>query len=124
MNLILNHWLFQSTLHGLIIIGTILGCVTYLVWTERKVAGHMQLRIGPERVGPFGLLQTVADVLKLLLKEDIVPTESNKILYHLAPMIAVIPAMSSFAVIPISDKFAMADFNVGLLYVFAFTSLS
>ncbi len=118
--------LLQSALRGVIILGTFLGCVTYLVWAERKIAGHIQLRIGPERVGPFGLLQTIADVLKLFLKEDIVPTESHKILYHVAPMIAVIPAISSFAVVPFSSGPGgrLADLNVGVLYVFAFTSLS
>ncbi|MBI5836235.1 MAG: NADH-quinone oxidoreductase subunit NuoH [Candidatus Eisenbacteria bacterium] len=116
----------QSFLRGAIVIGTFLGAVTYLVWAERKIAGHIQLRIGPERVGPFGLLQTIADVLKLFLKEDVTPTESRKILFHIAPMIAVIPAMSSFAVIPFSSGPGgrIADLNVGVLYVFAFTSLS
>jgi NADH-quinone oxidoreductase subunit H len=119
--------LLQSLLRGAIIIGVFLGAVTYLVWAERKIAGHIQLRIGPERVGPFGLLQTIADVLKLFLKEDVTPTESSKLLFHLAPMLAVIPAMSSFAVIPYSSGPGGAlapDLNVGLLWVFAFTSLS
>src|SRR5438876_11739168 len=111
MSHLLDNWLLLAAVRGFIIINCILGAVTYLVWAERKIAGHMQLRIGPERVGPFGLLQTIADVLKLFLKEDIVPTESNKVLYHLAPMIAVIPAMAAFAVVPISNKFVIADIN-------------
>ena len=121
---LLDNLLIHSAITGFIIINAMLGCVTYLVWTERKVAGHIQLRIGPERVGPFGLLQTIADVLKLFLKEDITPSSADKVLYTLAPMLAVIPPMAAFAVVPVWSQFAQADVNVGILWVFAFTSLS
>ncbi len=121
---LLDNMLIRAAVQGLMIISIMLGCVTFLVWTERKVAGHIQLRIGPERVGPFGLLQTIADVIKLFMKEDITPSSANKVLYTIAPMLAVIPPMTSFAVVPVWSQFALADFNIGILWVLAFTSLS
>ncbi|PIW99199.1 MAG: NADH-quinone oxidoreductase subunit NuoH [Ignavibacteria bacterium CG_4_8_14_3_um_filter_37_9] len=106
--------------------------VSYLVYFERKIAAWAQNRIGPNRVGPAGIFQPFADVLKLLLKEDIVPTAANKSMHTLAPMIALFVAFSTFAVLPIGPSFTIfgkvipfvvADVNIGILYVLALTSV-
>lgn len=106
--------------------------VSYLVYFERKIAAWAQNRIGPNRVGPAGIFQPFADVLKLLLKEDIVPTAANKYMHTLAPMIALFVAFSTFAVLPIGPSFTafgkvfsfvVADVNIGILYVLALTSV-
>ncbi|RAO75065.1 NADH-quinone oxidoreductase subunit NuoH [Dyella jiangningensis] len=97
--------------------------VAMYVWWERKVIGWMHVRMGPNKIGPFGLLQAFADVVKLLLKEVILPTSANKALYYLAPMIALVPALAAWAVIPFDDKMVLANVNAGLLYLLAMTSL-
>jgi NADH-quinone oxidoreductase subunit H len=103
-----------------------------LIWVERRMAGLIQDRPGPNRVGPFGLFQAVADILKLLLKEDVVPMYSDRLLHTLAPLILLVPAMTTFAVIPFGSTIhlfgrdiplVVADVNIGILYVFALTSV-
>ncbi|MCC8419247.1 MAG: NADH-quinone oxidoreductase subunit NuoH [Rickettsia endosymbiont of Glossina mortisans submortisans] len=99
-------------------------CVAYLTYAERRVIGLMQLRCGPNVVGPFGLLQPIADAVKLLFKEPIIPTHSDKILFILAPMITFILSLIGWAVIPFSKGVVLADINVGVLYILAISSLS
>ena len=105
-----------------VMIGVIL-VVAYSTYFERKVIGSMQGRVGPNRVGPLGLLQPFADVFKLLFKEVIVPAESSRFLFVVAPLLSLIPALAAWAVIPMNDTFVIANINAGLLYVLALTSI-
>ena len=97
--------------------------VAFSTYFERKVIGSMQARVGPNRVGPLGLGQPFADVIKLLIKEVVIPTRSNKFLFVIAPLLTLIPALAAWAVIPMNDWFVIADINAGLLYVLALTSI-
>lgn len=97
--------------------------VAFAVYFERKAIGHMQSRLGPMRVGPHGLLQPVADFIKLFFKEDIVPSNADKPIFRIAPVISVIAALSSLAVIPFWEKFSIANINIGILYILALSSV-
>ena len=115
-----------------VVFGLMLLSVAYLTWLERKVISDFQVRLGPMRVGPHGLLQPIADGIKLMFKEDIVPRAADRMIYLLAPAMALIPAFISFAVIPFGDRLQLfgqtidmviTDVNIGLLYLFGVASL-
>ncbi len=115
-----------------VVINSILLFVTVLIWIERRMSAFIQDRVGPNRVGPFGLLQSLADVLKLLMKEDIIPKNANKTIHDLAPIVSIGVAFSTFAIIPFGSqiqlfgyniKLLIADVNIGILYLLAITSL-
>ena len=106
----------------LIIVPLMLG-VAYLTYAERKIIGYIQVRIGPNRVGPFGLLQPIADGLKLALKEVIFPAKSNLYLFLVAPVLAIGPALAAWAVMPFDAELILADIDAGLLYILAITSM-
>jgi NADH-quinone oxidoreductase subunit H len=101
----------------------VLIAVAYLTWAERKVLGAMQMRRGPNVVGPFGMGQPFADAIKMLMKETIIPSGASRGLFILAPMLTFVLAMLAWAVIPVNDGWAIADINVGILYLFAISSL-
>lgn len=107
----------------MVIILPVMGGVAYLTLAERKILGFMQVRFGPNRVGYWGVLQPVADGLKLLFKEVIIPSGSNKFLFLTAPVLALVPALAAWAVVPFDDTLILADVNAGLLYLLAMTSL-
>jgi NADH-quinone oxidoreductase subunit H len=97
--------------------------VAMYVWWERKIIGWMHVRMGPNKIGPFGLAQAFADVFKLLLKEIIVPTNANRFLYFTAPLLAVVPALAVWAIVPFDNGVVLSDANAGVLYLLAMTSL-
>ena len=99
-------------------------CVAFLTYLERKIIGYMQNRIGPNRVGPCGWLQPFADTIKLIIKEVIVPQSADRFLFVIAPLLSIVPALATWAVVPLFPGFAIADIDAGLLYVLALTSLS
>ena len=101
----------------------LLGLVAYYTYAERKVIGYMQVRIGPNRVGWRGLLQPIADALKLMMKEIVIPSGANKVLFLIAPLLAIGPALAAWAVFPFDEGMVLADINAGLLYILALTSL-
>jgi len=114
-----------------VIIAVLTGCA-YATWLERKLVGRFQHRIGPNMAGPFGLLQPIADGIKLIFKEDIVPDNAERITYALAPIVMFIPALLSYAVVPFGDQVTLfgyridmviSDLNIGILFIFAVTSL-
>ena len=115
--------LLVDTLRAGLIFGGIMTLVPMLVLAERRIAAVIQNRIGPNRVGPLGLLQPLADVIKLLFKEDITPNRADRILFSLAPFLAFAPAAIAFVAIPVGKDLQVADLSVGVLYVLAVTSL-
>ncbi len=128
--LALTGWLpqyFQTTLWICLKIVAILAplmlCITYLLFAERKVIGYMQTRVGPNRVGPKGWLQPIADALKLIFKEIIIPARSNRYLFLMAPVLALAPALAAWAVIPFTDTLVLSNIDASLLYVLALTSM-
>jgi NADH-quinone oxidoreductase subunit H len=125
---ILLEWIIKIA----VVIGILLTAVAYLVLIERRILGFIQLRVGPNRVGPFGLLQPAADGLKFMFKEDIIPLTANKFLYVLAPALILVPALMTFIVIPYGDSITLfgrtiplhvTRFDVGLLYLLALASI-
>ncbi|BBB61285.1 NADH-quinone oxidoreductase subunit H [Undibacterium sp. KW1] len=101
----------------------VMGCVAYLTLWERKMIGWMHIRLGPNRVGPAGLLQPIADALKLLLKEIVIPAKANKVLFVLAPIMTIMPALAAWSVIPFGPETVLANVNAGLLLIMAITSM-
>jgi len=106
-----------------VIVLPLMGAVAYLTFAERKIIGYIQVRVGPNRVGPKGWLQPIADAIKLLTKEIIIPTGSNKTLFLMAPILSIMPALAAWAVIPFDPNLVLANVNAGLLYVMAITSM-
>jgi NADH-quinone oxidoreductase subunit H len=119
----LAQYLITTLFKILILTIAVILCVAFSTYFERKVIGSMQARVGPNRVGPRGLLQPFADVIKLLVKEVIVPSQSSKFIFVIAPLLSLTPALAAWAVIPMNDWFVIADINAGLLYVLALTSV-
>jgi NADH-quinone oxidoreductase subunit H len=118
-----SQYLIWTLIKILIITVPLITAVAFYTYFERKVIGSMQIRVGPNRVGPLGLIQPFADVFKLLLKEIILPTSSNRFLFLIAPIIALAPAFAAWAVVPFNDFLVLADVDAGLIYVLALTSL-
>src|SRR5215831_5287883 len=108
---------------GFIVLNAIIGMVTYVTLLERKFAARMQSRIGPYRVGPHGLLQPIADALKLMMKEDVVPQAADRPVYNLAPLVFLIPCMLIFATLPFAPGLGVADLNIGILFFLAVSSM-
>ncbi len=128
LQMVLDSWnwlpeLIQIVLKIVVIVVPIMLSVAYLTLAERKVIGYIQVRIGPNRVGPYGLLQPIADGLKLALKEIIIPTNANRFLFVVAPLLVLAPALAAWAVIPFDEGLVLADIDAGLLYILAMTSL-
>jgi NADH-quinone oxidoreductase subunit H len=115
--------LAYHALVGFIVLNVILGMVTYVTLLERKFAARMQSRIGPYYVGPHGLLQPIADAIKLALKEDVVPQASDRWVYNLAPIVFVVPCLLIFATLPFAPGLGVADLNIGVLFFLAVSSL-
>jgi len=115
-------WL-PMVITGFVVLNVVIGIVTYITLLERKFAARMQSRIGPYRVGPHGLLQPIADALKLMMKEDVVPTAADRRIYNLAPIVFLIPCMLIFATIPFAPGLGVADLNIGILFFLAVSSM-
>ena len=115
--------IFQQTYKILFLLVPVLVSVAMIVWLDRRIWAFVQKRLGPNVVGPFGLLQSLADALKYIFKEVIIPSSSNKVIFILAPIVTMTLALVSWAVIPFSTTQVLADINVGILYLFAVSSL-
>jgi NADH-quinone oxidoreductase subunit H len=117
-------WIVAWTLVQIVVVLVpVLLCVAYLTYWERKMIGWMHVRIGPNRVGPWGLLQPIADAIKLIFKEVITPSQADRPLFYLAPVLVLMPALAAWAVIPFGPGLVLADINAGLLFVMAVTSV-
>ncbi|HEY1588430.1 MAG TPA: NADH-quinone oxidoreductase subunit NuoH [Rhodanobacter sp.] len=119
----LIHQLLIPFLYICAIVLPLIIAVAMFVYWERKVIGWMHVRMGPNKIGPLGLLQAFADVVKLLIKEVILPTKANRALYYLAPLLALVPALAAWAVVPFSSKMVLSNANAGVLYLLAMTSM-
>ena len=108
---------------GFTVLNAIIGMVTYVTLLERKFAARMQSRIGPYRVGPHGLLQPIADAIKLMMKEDVVPRLADRRVYNLAPIVFLVPCMLIFATIPFAPGLGVADLNIGILFFLAVSAM-
>src|SRR5438046_1152179 len=108
---------------GFIVLNAVVGMVTYVTLLERKFAARMQSRIGPYRVGPHGLLQPIADALKLMMKEDVVPRLADRAVYNLAPIVFLVPCMLIFATLPFAPGLGVADLNIGILFFLAVSAM-
>jgi NADH-quinone oxidoreductase subunit H len=115
-------WLY-SFIAPFVVLNVVIGLVTYVTLLERKFAARMQSRIGPYRVGPHGLLQPIADALKLMMKEDIVPRVADRRVFNLAPVVFLVPCMLIFATIPFAPGLGVADLNIGILFFLAVSSM-
>ena len=120
---VVAHYIVLTSIEVMLVILLLMGTVAYFTYAERKVIGYMQNRLGPNRVGWYGLLQPIADTLKMLLKEIIVPSNANRFLFYLAPLLSLLTAFAVWAVVPFSDDFVVADIDAGLLYILALTSM-
>ncbi|PLX59687.1 NADH-quinone oxidoreductase subunit NuoH [Sedimenticola selenatireducens] len=118
-----NLIVLQILIKIVVIVAPLMLCVAYFTYAERKLIGYMQVRIGPNRVGPKGWLQPIADAVKLMFKEIVIPTKANKVLFLIAPLLTLGPALAAWAVFPFSDGLVLADLNAGLLYILALTSI-
>jgi len=115
--------LLAALIKVVVIVAPLMLAVAYLTFAERKLIGYMQIRVGPNRVGPRGWLQPIADALKLLCKEIVVPAKSNKYLFILAPILSIAPSLAAWSVIPFTDSLVLSDINAGLLFILAMTSI-
>src|SRR5215207_4337626 len=108
----------------LILLSLLMVLDIFLVWVERKVVSRFQDRVGPNRVGPFGLIQPFADIIKLLIKEDITPDGADKVVYNIAPMLSMMSVLILFAVVPMATTMLGVDLNIGALYIIAAGAMS
>ena len=131
MDALINLWewlgenliVIQILIKIVAIVAPLMLCVAYFTYAERKIIGYMQVRIGPNRVGPKGWLQPIADAVKLMFKEIIIPTGANKTLFLIAPMLTLGPGLAAWAVFPFNEGLVLSDINAGLLYLIALTSV-
>ncbi len=131
MDALINLWewlgenliIVQILIKIVVIVAPLMLCVAYFTYAERKLIGYMQVRIGPNRVGPKGWLQPIADAVKLMFKEIVIPSGANKALFLIAPMLTLGPALAAWAVFPFGDGLVVSDINAGLLYLIALTSV-
>ncbi len=126
------YFLIETAIKVIVVFAVVMLAVAYMTWVERKVLGHIQVRYGPNRVGPYGLLQPIADGIKAFFKEEVIPEKADKVVYVMAPAISLVASLSIFSVIPFGEtvrilgrevKLCIADVDIGLLFVFAMASL-